>query len=78
MTRIQLRVYIDPGEVEITFQLKREDDSFERTTGIIDTGAQVSLLPNELMNIVKYRLSDRRGKFVVEQVNNRLRIFPAI
>lgn len=44
MIRIQLRVYVSPGEAEVTFNVKLKDQSYERVTATIDTGAEVSLL----------------------------------
>ncbi len=55
MARIQLRIYLNPGQAEVTLGVQRQDDTFERLAGFIDTGAEVSLLPNDLLDKVRYR-----------------------
>ena len=54
MTRIQLRIYINPGEAECSLRVKRKDGDFEELTAIVDTGAQISLFPIGLLNIIQY------------------------
>jgi hypothetical protein len=77
MTRIQLRLYIDPGEVEITFNVRRSDQIYERVTGVVDTGASVSLLPNNLLSKLDLRPSEQRGTFTVEQAGIAKQAFEA-
>jgi hypothetical protein len=55
MPRIQLQIYIDPGQAEVIFNVLRSDGSYERLSGVIDTGAEISLLPNDLLDKVVYR-----------------------
>lgn len=66
MTRIHLRVYVNPGEVELTFNLQLPDLSFERVTGTVDTGAEVSLLPNYLLDKLDNQ-SEPRENFIIDQ-----------
>jgi len=44
---------------------------------VVDTGAQTSLMPDELMPLVEYRLSER-GRFVIEQAGIAAQSFDAI
>jgi len=77
MPRIQLRVYRDPGQAEVFLNIKRKDSGYEKRAAIVDTGAQVSLLPSLLMNILAYRLSER-GSFTIEQAGIATHSFGAI
>lgn len=77
MARIQLRVYRDPGQAEVFLNIKRKDNRYEKRAAIVDTGAQVSLLPSLLMDVLAYRLSER-GSFTVEQAGIATQAFEAI
>jgi hypothetical protein len=77
MPRIQLRVYHDPGQAEVFLNIKRKDGGYEKRAAVVDTGAQVSLLPSLLMNVVAYRLSERGG-FTIEQAGIATQAFEAI
>jgi hypothetical protein len=58
-TRLQLRIYVSPGEAQLFCNLLRKDGIQEKITVTVDTGAEVSLLPDELLDVVQYRLSER-------------------
>lgn len=45
MTRIQLRLYVDPGAADVFVRLKRTDGNYVIAAPVIDTGAEVSLFP---------------------------------
>ncbi|MBN2304024.1 MAG: hypothetical protein JXQ72_06080 [Anaerolineae bacterium] len=77
MARIQLRMYRDPGQAEVFLNIRRKDGGYEKRAAIVDTGAQVSLLPSLLMNILAYRLSER-GSFTIEQAGIATQSFEAI
>jgi hypothetical protein len=77
MTRIQLTMYIAPGQAEITCNLKLKDATYERITAAIDTGAEVSLLPLRLLDSLEYRLSEE-GKVTITQAGMAQRDFDAI
>ena len=77
MARIQLRIYRDPGQIEVFLNIKRKDSGYEKRAAIVDTGAQVSLLPSLLMNVLEYRLSER-GSFSIEQAGIASQSFEAI
>jgi hypothetical protein len=77
MARIQLRVYRDPGQAEVFLNIKRKDNGYEKRAAIVDTGAQVSLLPSLLMDVLAYRLSER-GSFTIEQAGIATQAFEAI
>lgn len=66
MPRIQLRVYIDPGRAEVFLNLRHKEGKYHFYTAVVDSGAETSLLPINLMSILDYRLSER-GHFMIEQ-----------
>jgi hypothetical protein len=76
MTRLQLTLYIAPGQAEITCNLKRKDATYERITAAIDTGAEVSLLPLRLLGSLEHRLSEE-GKVTITQAGMAQRDFEA-
>lgn len=55
MLRIRLRLYSDPGEAQIFCSLLRTDGNEEKLSATIDTGAEISLFPHELLNDIVYR-----------------------
>lgn len=77
MPRIQLQLYVDPGSAEVICNLLLNDGTYERVTAVVDTGAEVSLFPRELLKRVKYRLG-RREKITVEQAGLAKQAFEAV
>jgi len=77
MTRIQLRVYRNPGQAEVFVNIKRKDGGYYTQAGIVDTGAQTSLLPQALADVLAYRLSER-ASFMVEQAGIAQQAFQAV
>jgi hypothetical protein len=77
MPRIQLRVYTAPGQAEVFVNIKRKDGGYYTRAGVVDTGAQTSLLPEELTATLDYRLSER-GSFMVEQAGIAQQAFKAV
>lgn len=77
MTRIQLRVYRDPGQADVFLNIKRKDGGYDKRAALVDTGAQVSLLPGFLMNILAFRPSER-GAFTIEQAGIAKQTFQAV
>ena len=77
MPRIQLRIYVDPGQAEVIFSVLRTDGSYERLSGVIDTGAEVSLLPNDLLNKVVYRPIGS-GTIIIDQAGIARQSFEAM
>ncbi len=55
MTRLHLRTYIAPGAAELFCNVLRQDGSYERLAATVDTGAQISMLPDDLLDLVVYR-----------------------
>jgi len=76
MAQIQLRVYQDPGQAEVFLNLKRKDGGYDKRAAIVDTDAQVSLLPSLLMNVLDYRIGEW-GSLVVEQAGIAEQAFEA-
>lgn len=59
MARLQLRVYVHPGEAEIFLKIRKPNGDDETVTVMVDTGAQRALLPNSLLEDIAYqRLGD--------------------
>src|SRR5512147_2266120 len=66
MSRIQLRVYVEPAEVECFLRIKRKDGDYEKLSAIVDTGAQISLLPIYLLDVIDYPL-DKTSQIQIDQ-----------
>src|SRR5260221_10184187 len=56
MPRVQLTIYLNPASAEVTVNLRRNDDTYERTTAIVDTGAVISLFPMSMLNQLEHRV----------------------
>lgn len=76
MPRINLRLYVDPGRADVFVALHRTDNQLHRLAAIIDTGAEISLLPATLMAILEYRPT-RRDVITVEQAGIARQAFEA-
>jgi hypothetical protein len=74
--RINLRLYKEPGAAEIFVNLKRQDGGYELMVAVIDTGAEYSLLPTDLLQILEYEQADR-GAFRIEQAGMARQVFEA-
>ncbi len=55
MSRIDLLLYVDPGEVEVIVNLKRKNAGYERLAATIDTGAAISLFPRYLLGEIDHQ-----------------------
>lgn len=66
MPRVQLQAYLDPGRAEVFLNIKTKDNGYERLVAVVDTGAQISLLPTRLLNILDYRIVGR-GTIIAQQ-----------
>ena len=77
MTRIQLRVYRDPGQADVFLNIKRKDGGYDKRAAIVDTSAEVSLLPSFLMHVLDFRPSER-GAFTIEQAGIAKQTFQAV
>ena len=77
MTRLLLRIYVNPGEAHIFSNLLRKDGSQETTAATIDTGAAISLFPAELLELVAYRpIGDE--KIIIDQAGIANQSFEAV
>ena len=76
-TRLQLRIHIDPSEVLVFCNLARRDGTLEKLSAIIDTGAAVSLLPDNLLDVIIYRRTDE-GKVTIQQAGIAAQSFEAV
>jgi hypothetical protein len=83
MTRIALRLYHDPGQIEVLINLQKKDGDYERTTCVLDTGLPVLFLPNSYTEIAAHRLSERgyiqaKQAGVAHQIFNVLEAYTTI
>ncbi len=76
MPRLQLRVYVEPGGVEIFLNIKQKDGDYQRVAATVDTGAAVTLLPARLLHTTDYRVVGR-GEIIVEQAGIARQAFAA-
>jgi hypothetical protein len=76
-TRLQLRLHIDPSEVLVFCNLERKDGILEKLSAIIDTGAAVSLLPDNLLDVIIYRPTEE-GTVTIEQAGIAAQSFQAV
>jgi hypothetical protein len=76
MTRIQLRIYAEPGAAEVFVQMKCSDGTFEPLTATIDTGGELSLFPIRILDKVEHQIV--REKVVLEQAGIAKQEFEAI
>lgn len=77
MARVQLRIYVDPGGVEVFCNFKRTDGSFELFTAMVDTGAQTSLFPISFLETANYRPTTQ-GTVTIDQAGLARQSFDAI
>jgi predicted aspartyl protease len=75
--QIQLVVYRDPGQVEVFLNIKRKDGGYFKRAALVDTGAQVTLLPKLFMDILDYRLGGNKT-LIIEQAGVAKQSFEAI
>jgi hypothetical protein len=73
---IQLRISTDPGVAEIFCTLLRADGNQEKLTAVIDTGAEISLFPLELLPLLK--TAQGRKAIEVEQAGIAKQTFQAV
>jgi hypothetical protein len=76
MPRLQLRVYVDPGEAEIFVNVRLRDGSYYRMVAVVDSGAEVSMLPAYLQQTALYDVVGD-GDIVVEQAGIARHFFSA-
>ncbi len=77
MTRLQLQVYRDPGQVETFLNIRRSIGGYVTRAVIIDTGAEISLLPEYLLDEIAFRPTDR-GRFEIQQAGIADQVFSAL
>ena len=62
MAQIRLRIYVQPGRVEVFVNLKKKSAGYHILTAVVDTGAPVSLFPIEVMSLVDYLAGENGSK----------------
>ncbi len=77
MSRIQLIVYIEPGQLDVLCRLKLKNGNYERLTATIDTGAAISLFPAELLDNAEYSAAEAK-LVTIDQAGIRSQAFRAV
>jgi hypothetical protein len=77
MARLQLQLYVDPGQADVFVSLVRSNQTRTyRTVGTIDTGAEVCLMPLALLDQIEHRIIN--NKLEIEQAGIAGQGFSAI
>jgi hypothetical protein len=76
MARINLRLYINPGMAEVFINFRMKDGGRRLVTATVDTGAEVSVLPFDLMPILDYRLAEK-SEVIIDQAGIARQSFQA-
>ena len=66
MTRLQLQIFQHPPVARIVMNIKRHDGQDYLLEAEVDTGAQVSLLPIRLMEILDYQIINKT-EIIIDQ-----------
>jgi hypothetical protein len=54
MTRVDLRVYVNPGHAEVYLRFDLANGSTQRVTATVNTGSRGTLLPENFLNRIEY------------------------
>jgi hypothetical protein len=76
MTRVNLKLNLQPGVIEAYLQFRAKAGHFEPKLGFIDTGAHVSLFPLALLDILEHRVIEE--KLEIEQAGIAGQYFSAV
>lgn len=76
MTRVRLRIYRKPGRAEVFLHISRTDGGIIRLVALVDTGAEVTLLPQWILDFVPHAISGK-GLFEVQQAGIARQVFSA-
>lgn len=76
MPRLQLQIFQQPPVARIVMNILRQDGEEYLLEAEVDTGAEVSLLPARLMEILTYRETDR-SRIVIDQAGVAEQAFSA-
>jgi hypothetical protein len=76
VARINLRLSVNPYEVEVFVRFKQVDGIFDTMMGVIDTGAAVSLFPTKWLETVEHRIIEK--DFYIEQAGIAEQAFLAV
>lgn len=77
MTRLQLRIYVNPGEAQIFCNFQRKDGTQETIAVTVDIGAAISLFPLELLEVIAY-LPSGDENVVIDQAGIANQSFEAV
>src|SRR5689334_9550457 len=72
--RVQLRMITTPAHALVYLNIRLKAGGYERMSAVVDTGAEFSMLPEYLMEVVDYELTQRS---VVEIVRAGVQTFKA-
>lgn len=77
MTRLQLQLFRQPAVARIVMNIRRKDGHDYLLEAEVDTGAQVSLLPIRLTEILDYEVIDET-EITIDQAGIKKQAFSAI
>ena len=77
MTRLELQIFQQPAIARIVMNIKRWDGQDYLLEAEVDTGAQVSLLPIRLMDILNCQVIDE-SEIIIEQAGIAQQSFKAV
>jgi hypothetical protein len=75
MPRLQLTVYVNPGQLDVFINLGDDPDTF-RTVGTLDTGAQQCLMPLYFLDNLEHQIL--RRNITIEQAGIANQSFTAV
>jgi hypothetical protein len=67
-------MYQNPGAAELFITIPTLDGGYARASATLDTGAEVTVLPSSIMELVDYRLSEL-GHVIVQQAGIAHQLF---
>jgi hypothetical protein len=74
VTKLQFRMYQNPGAAELFITIPTRDGDLIRASATLDTGAEVTVLPDSIMESCEYRLSEL-GHVIVQQAGIAHQVF---
>jgi predicted aspartyl protease len=74
--RIQLRIWVNPTYAEVFVNIRTADGHHKTVNAVVDTGADVSLIPMSIMEELDYRLLSSEP-IILEQAGIAKQVFEA-
>src|SRR5207253_1371801 len=58
--KVSLRVITNPAHALVYLNVRLKNGGYERMSAVVDTGAEFSMLPNRLMEVLDYEITERQ------------------